>query len=81
MMTSSRLLMRFLGPLALALAAGCAPAYHAYPGCYVDCKYCPPPPLPYAHYQGCACHSCAAASYLSAQPRPVEEGAETDADE
>jgi len=50
--------------------AGCASAYHSYEGCCVDCQYCVPPPLPYVHYEGCPCHCCAAAAYLSPQPPP-----------
>ena len=46
------------------LLCGCAPAYHSYSGCCVDCKYCPPPPLPYTQYDECVCHSCAAAPYI-----------------
>jgi len=55
----------FLGAsLWAAVTVGCAPAYHCYSGCHVDCKYCPPPPLPYLLYEGCVCHSCAARPYL-----------------
>jgi hypothetical protein len=63
----------------MALGAGCAPAYHSYRGCRVDCKYCAPPPLSYVHYEGCACHSCSTSKYLSIQPTNVdapEEGTE-----
>jgi len=47
------------------LLCGCAPAYHSYSGRYVDCKYCPPPPLPYTQYDECVCHSCAAAPHVA----------------
>ena len=49
----------------LALAGGCAPAYRCYSDCRVNCKYCPPPPLPYTQYDGCVCHSCVGAEYLA----------------
>lgn len=62
--------------LTVAAFVGCAPAYHSYSGCYVDCKYCPPPPLPYRLYDGCVCHSCAAAKYLSVQSPPIESANE-----
>ncbi len=63
-MFNAKTLIRCLALLLMALAAGCAPAYHSYSGCHVDCQYCTPPPLPYVHYDGCACHSCAAAKHL-----------------
>ena len=72
---------RWLALVAIVLIGGCAPAYHSYSGCYVDCKYCAPPPLPYTHYEGCVCHSCAASKYLSLQPQPVLEGVDTATDE
>ena len=53
------LILSFLSSL------GCAPGYNSYSGCRVPCKYCAPPPLPYAHYPGCDCHSCAAESHLA----------------
>ena len=53
------------------------PACHACDGCFVDCTYCLPPPLPYAYLDGCTCHSCAASRYLSRLPQPVDEGVET----
>ncbi len=43
---------------------GCAPGYRCYRGCHVDCRYCPPPPLPYSLYDECVCHSCPARPYL-----------------
>lgn len=57
-------LLRLLAPLQITAALGCAPAYHCYSGCYVNCKYCPPPPLPYSSYSDCACHSRPAEPYL-----------------
>lgn len=65
MKTATKTLCLIATVIAIA-AVGCAPAYHCYSGCYVDCKYCPPPPLPYAHYNECVCHSCAAQPYLHA---------------
>jgi hypothetical protein len=53
-----------LGMLLITLAGGCAPAYHSYDGCSVNCRYCPPRPLPYACYDPCVCHSCAVQPYL-----------------
>ena len=60
----------------LLAASGCAPAYYDYLGCYIDCKYCPLPPLPYTQYNDCVCRSCAASRHLAIQPAPVdtEEG-------
>lgn len=70
---------RFVSPwllsVAMTVAAGCAPAYHEYSGCCVDCGYCPPPPLPYTQYDECVCHSCAVSNYLTAAPQPVAEDA------
>jgi hypothetical protein len=48
-----------------SLTVGCAPAYHSYAGCTIDCQYCVPPPLAYTHYAGCVCHSCAASKHLN----------------
>lgn len=76
-MTHLKTLAYLVTSLLMTLAAGCAPAYHSYSGCCVDCKYCAPPPLPYTHYEGCVCHSCAASKYLTAQSTavdPVEDG-------
>ena len=78
MMISAKTCIRCLAPLAMGLAVGCASAYHSYSGCYVDCQYCAPPPLPYTHYEGCVCHSCAASKYLSLQPPLVDEASETE---
>lgn len=61
-----------LASLITMLGTGCAPAYRSYSGCYVDCQYCVPPPLPYSHYAECVCHSCAATKYLSTvAPTPM----------
>lgn len=81
-------LTRLLMPLALMGAtipfAGCAPAYHCYSECHVNCRYCPPSPMPYTTYDARACHSWQAAKYLNGQPsagkaearneQPGEEG-------
>lgn len=64
-MRGEKSLLRSLAVLAMVVASGCAPAYHSYKGCHVDCRYCPPPPLAYTHYEGCVCHTCAASPYLS----------------
>jgi len=58
----------FVCAVALLLFGGCAPAYHDYSGCYVDCRYCPLSPLPYAHYKDCVCRSRAASQHLATQP-------------
>ncbi|QDU74544.1 hypothetical protein Pan97_15530 [Bremerella volcania] len=71
-MAITKTLLRSIVPLALTLAVGCAPAYHSYSGCRVDCKYCAPPPLPYTHYEGCVCHSSAVSQYLTVDTAPVE---------
>jgi hypothetical protein len=52
--------------------SGCAPPYHHYADCHVNCRYCPPPPLPYVHYPGCVCHSCAASKYLTIEEAKIE---------
>jgi hypothetical protein len=66
--------------LATALTPGCASRYFADPGCHVDCTYRAAPPLPFAYYQDCACHSCAASPYLVAYPAsddtPLSDGAD-----
>ncbi len=66
---------RFVFACAAALllcGGGCSSAYHQYSDCYIDCRYCPLPPLPYVHYNDCVCRSCAAAQHLATQPKPVE---------
>ena len=70
-MAIDKMSVRFLLPLLLALTAGCAPAYHCYRGCRIDCNYCAPPPLPYAAYDECVCHSDAVARHLQG-PEAVE---------
>ena len=80
MLTRTKMLVRLLGPLAMVIASGCAPAYHDYSGCHIDCRYCPPPPLPYACYPDCVCHSCAASNYLSVAPLGTDEIAPADSD-
>lgn len=60
-MATAKHLSLFLITVALS---GCAPAYHSYSECRVDCKYCAPPPLPFLHYEGCVCHSCVAYQHL-----------------
>ena len=62
-------LILFMG---LLFVGGCAPAYHCYSGCRVNCKYCPPRPLEYSSYCGCTCHSCQAQRYLAQHSTPVE---------
>lgn len=74
-MINVKTLITCLAALLMTLAAGCAPAYHSYSGCYVDCKYCAPPPLPYVHYDDCVCHSCAASKYPPMQGQAVKADA------
>jgi hypothetical protein len=62
-----RLLLQF-ALVAFTSTSGCAPAYHHYSECHVNCRYCAPPALPYMHYDGCVCHSCAASKYLEEVP-------------
>ena len=69
-MTRVQTLSSLVTALLVTLAAGCAPAYRCYSGCCVNCRYCPPPPLAYAHYDGCVCHSCAA-SRIVTTPSPT----------
>ncbi len=71
-MFNAKASFRSLAALTVILAAGCAPAYHSYSGCYIDCNYCVPPPLPYTHYEDCVCHSCAASPYLSLESQSVK---------
>lgn len=61
-----------LASLVAVSMTGCAAAYHSYSGCRVNCKYCPPPALPYSQYASCACHSCQTSNYLSRQPESFE---------
>ena len=69
--------LRLLVALFVLLAGGCAPAYHCYSGCRVNCRYCVPRPLPHCQYNACVCHSCAASKYLV----PANNGAEPILDE
>jgi hypothetical protein len=66
-------LIRRIALIALISTGGCAPAYHDYSECGVNCRYCAPPPLPYTHYDGCVCHSCAASKYLEVTPPLADE--------
>jgi hypothetical protein len=43
-----------LGVVLLIIAAGCAPAYHAYPCGCVPYGYYAEPPLLFTNYDGCA---------------------------
>jgi|GEM_PF-2321660 len=79
-MIRTRICLQSLVPLILILASGCAPTYHSYSGCHVECKYCAPEPLPYSHYKGCVCHSCAAAKYLALPAQPIEENSPSEND-
>ncbi len=71
--------VRSVALLAATLVTGCAPAYHSYSGCYVDCTYCLPPPLPLTGYEEDVCHADVVSRYLTAQPpsegEPTEAGA------
>ncbi len=71
-MIHAKTLIHFLALLLLVSATGCAPAYRSYSGCYVNCHYCAPPPMPYVHYDTCTCHSCVASAYVSARETAVE---------
>ena len=70
-MRNRTLVLGATGLLLLAIGSGCAAAYHDYASCYVPCRYCPPPPLPFVHYAECVCHSCAAERHLAAQVAPM----------
>lgn len=72
-MKDATTLMRVLAPIAMSLVVGCAPAYHRYSGNHVHCHYCQPPPLPYARYNKCVCHSRAAQPYLHAATAASEQ--------
>ena len=65
----------------LVTPLGCAPQYHCYRGCYVDCQYCQPAPLPYQLYDECACHSCVAEMYLAKESTAREALASPRTDE
>lgn len=71
-MTNVKTCMRLLALLAMMLGMGCAPAYRSYSDGHVDCKYCAPPPLPYAHYDDCVCHACVASQYLPLPRKTIE---------
>ena len=71
-MTNAKKLACLLGLMALPLSLGCASAYHDYCECNVDCHYCIHPPLPYVHYEGCVCHSCAASNVLALPSRELK---------
>ena len=64
-----------LGLLALIACLGCSHAYRSYSPCRVECHYCAPRPLPYTHYEGCVCHSCAVSKFHS-QPASQEPSPE-----
>lgn len=74
-MMNATIAVRWLALVAIVVIGGCAPAYYSYSGCYVDCQYCAPPPLPYVHYDGCVCHSCAASKYLVLEPPTIDDPA------
>jgi hypothetical protein len=79
-MTRTTNLTRGFALLGMLLGSGCAPAYHSYADCYIDCNYCPPPPLAYTHYDGCVCHACVASPYLyGAEVDNVEPPADEEA--
>ncbi len=80
-MINAKKMVRQLAPLAMLLAVGCAPAYYDYGDYYINCNYCPAPPLPYTHFEGCVCHACVASPYLSSseEPTPAEHDAALDA--
>jgi len=67
-MQSLIVLLRVLATTILLFVGGCAPAYHSYSECRVNCRYCPPRPLAYPHYCDCQCHSCQAQPYLATRP-------------
>ena len=71
-------LVRLMGVSLIILCSGCAPAYRAYSDCYVECKYCVPPPLPYVSYDPCVCHSHAAAYYLGTERSSINDDAQPD---
>jgi len=64
-MINSKAFFRILAAIVLMCVGGCAPAYHSYSGCHIDCRYCPPHPLPFCNYNGCRCHSLPASNYLT----------------
>jgi hypothetical protein len=70
-----RLMARILIVLLIAIAGGCAAACHdcSCGGC-VPYTYCPPPPLPYRTYCGCA---TPVAAYYSTSQQVVTFDAST----
>jgi hypothetical protein len=74
-MTNVRTLALLLSALAVLPMSGCAPPYFRHNDCYVQCKYCPAPPLPFLYYPDCVCHSCPASPYITlppATPQPAD---------
>ena len=65
MMKNSKSQRRLLLAAILLLVIGCAPAYHSYSGCRVNCRYCTPCPLEYSHYCDGQCHSRVASKHLT----------------
>lgn len=74
-MTNFRAWALLMGTLAALPTTGCAPPCLRHPGRHVDCRYCPAPPLPFAHYPPYVCHSCPASPYLTIPPAPSPEPA------
>ncbi len=66
-MRSINVRLRLITAACVLLVVGCAPAYHSYSGCRINCRYCPPSPLAYPQYCEGQCHSCAASEYLVAE--------------
>jgi hypothetical protein len=64
--------------LTTLLTTGCGPAYHSYSGCYVNCRYCPPAPLPWSYFEGCPCHGNAASMYLARASEQVAKLPDSD---
>ena len=62
---------KLLGIALIVSLSGCAAAYHDYPGCCIPYVYCPPPPLPYAAYEGCHCPTPGVSLYLQQHGTPT----------
>lgn len=77
MPTVSRFVLACAAGLILS-ASGCARTCHDGQNYCVDCRYCPPPPLPYTYYNECACHSCAASKHLTNYSLDEHTGIESD---
>ena len=74
-------LLKWTAGVWLLCGLGCAPGYHAFSGCWINCRYCPPPPMPYTSYNCPVCHSSAATQALNAARSAEAEAAQRETSE